>query len=98
MNDNTYISDRAGGSGIAGKVFAVLCIVMVIALVAVYFYIEGFSNNDNSVVPQFDRALTDGDYNKALEIYRQVQDTVLSAPPDQAAKFENENAQLFRLA
>lgn len=97
INDNTYISDKAKGRGMADRVFAIVCIFTVIALAASYFYIKGFSKNDNSVVPQFERALTDGDYNKALEIYRQVQDTVLSAPPDQVSKFENENAQLAEM-
>lgn len=96
-NDNTYINGGDSSGRTPHRIFTILCIVTALALVVVYFYIEGFSKHDNSVIPQFEKALSDGDYNEALELYRQVQDTVLSASPEEADKLEEENDQLAEM-
>ena len=89
VTDNVYINNDGNSGGLIHKILAALCILSVIASVAVYSYVEGFAQSENNVVPAFEEALGRGDYDDALSIYRSVQDTVLSAKPEDADKLSS---------
>ncbi len=91
---NIYADRNDSGNALAHKVFAVLCILSAVVMTGVYFALEGFSSGNNSVIPEFERAMSNGDYNEALDIYRSVQDKVLSKSPEEAEKMTDENSQL----
>ncbi|SCW39989.1 hypothetical protein SAMN02910456_00909 [Ruminococcaceae bacterium YRB3002] len=95
VNDNIY-GDRTGSSvKVIHRIFAVLCFILAASIAGAYFYLEGLSRTGSSVVPAFEEALTKGDYEEALRIYRDIQDYVLSAPPESADKMEYENQELY---
>ena len=97
VTDNVYINNDGNSGGLIHKILAALCILSVIASVAVYSYVEGFAQSENNVVPAFEEALGRGDYDDALSIYRSVQDTVLSANPEDADKLTDENNMLVEM-
>jgi len=95
--DGIYGDMTERGAGNAHKVMAVLCVVLIVICTGFYLYIEGIKKDEVSAVQSFEEALTEGDYVKALEIYREVQDVVLSAPPEDAEKMVSENEALAEM-
>ena len=95
--DNTYQDRADSGNAVAHKIFAVLCVLAAVVMTGVYFAIEGFSTGSDSVIPAFEQAMSKGDYDEALDIYRSVQDKVLSKSPSEAEKMTDENSQLLEM-
>ena len=93
---NIY-GDSSGVSKTIHRVMAIMCIVAVLILGGTYFYIAGFAKNKVDEVAAFEAALNESDYSRALEIYRSVQDVVLSAPPEEAANMTEENEALAKM-
>ena len=78
--------ERKGGKGY--NVAAVLCAVALLALCVVTIFIERSNAYSEDTVPNFEKAIEDGHYTDALEIYRGIQDEVLNASPDNQASNE----------
>ena len=97
LNDNIYADSKATPGFVMHRFLWIALVLSIVVLGGVYFYIEGFSTGGNDVVPAFEKAIEDGNYDEALTLYRGVQDTVLSASPDDADKLEEENEQLTRM-
>ena len=100
---NTYSNSSILGeqtnpvSRILHNICAILCVAVIAAVGACYLYVEGIGRNEGDVVKDFEAALNEGNYEEALDIYRSVQDTVLSAPPDEAEQMVEENAALAEM-
>ena len=97
VNDNIY-GDRYGKFGnTVHRLLTVLCLVMTVLSFGAYFYIEGFTGRKTDPVPSFEKAITEGRYDEALDIYRSVQDSVISKSPEEAAKMTEENEALSQM-
>ena len=75
--------ERKGGIGYT--VAAVLCAVALIALGIVTLFIGRKTAYEMDTVPNFEKAIDEGRYTDALDIYRGIQDEVLKAYPDNQA-------------
>jgi len=71
-------------------VAALLCVVFFIGSIIVFFSIKNYNDMTSSIVPSFTEALDNGEYTEALEIYRSVQDKVVSADPDEEDDYTDE--------
>lgn len=68
---------------------AILSIVMI--SVGICFYVITTRQEErDSTINEFKTCMSSGDYQRAIEIYRSVQDDVISKSPEDAAKAENE--------
>lgn len=77
-------------SGIGYTVCAVLCLVMVFVIGGTAIWVKNVNKKEESVLPDFIRALDVGDYDEALSIYRSVHDKVVAADPDEADELQAE--------
>ncbi|WP_034447448.1 hypothetical protein [Butyrivibrio sp. AE2032] len=75
--------ERKGGIGYT--VAAVLCAVALIALGIVTLFIGRKTAYEMDTVPNFEKAIDEGRYTDALDIYRGIQDEVLKASPENQA-------------
>lgn len=82
---------RKGGKGYTAA--AVLCAVMLLALSLTTFFIGRKNAYEKDTVPSFEKALDEGRYTEALDIYRGIQDEVLKASPEE----QDSNATRIRM-
>ncbi|MCQ2503684.1 MAG: hypothetical protein MJ103_00415 [Saccharofermentans sp.] len=85
---DSYDSNRK--SNIGYTVCAILCLIMVFVLAAGTIWVKKANKKEESVLPEFVRALDIGDYDEALEIYRSVHDKVVAADPDKMDELQSE--------
>ena len=65
---------------------AVICFVLLIATVSVMVFMSEYQRTEAMVLPSFEAAIDSGRYKDALVIYREVQDKIVSADPEDADK------------
>lgn len=82
--------DQNRRSDVGYTICAVLCLVMVFVIGGTAIWVKNLNKKEESVLPQFIRALDIGDYEEALSIYRSVHDKVVAADPDQASELQAE--------
>lgn len=82
--------DQSRRSGIGYTVCAVLCLLMVFVICGTAVWVKKVNSKEESVLPDFVRALDVGDYDEALSIYREVHDKVVAADPDKADELQAE--------
>jgi len=76
------------------RLAALLCAVTMVAAVVVFVVIGKMNEYKNMTIPDFQAAIDSGDYDKAISIYRNVQDEVLAASPQEAANMTEETSML----
>jgi hypothetical protein len=74
--DNYEKKSRKGAGHFAS---AVVCGVMIAAIIGVLLWINSTLQIESGVVPDFQAAMDEGRYNDALDIYRNVHDIVVAA-------------------
>lgn len=75
--------ERKGGKGY--YIAAVLCVVMLFVLGGTMFFLGRKLAFESETVPNFEQAIDEGRYADALSIYRNIQDEVLKASPENQA-------------
>jgi hypothetical protein len=63
---------------------------MVFVIAGTAIWVKNLNKKEESVLPQFVRALDTGDYEEALSIYRSVHDKVVAADPDKTSELQSE--------
>lgn len=77
------------------RIAVCLCAVMLVCCAVVFVYISNYNKDSASIMPSFKKALQDGDYDKALSIYRDIHDTVVSLDPEKDADRYNSEVALM---
>ena len=73
--------EKKAEDGRKHTIAAVVCAAALLLSVIVFVYIGNIKSRRDVVMPEFNAALEDGDYDKALMLYRDVHDEVVSADP-----------------
>lgn len=77
-------TDRSNGKSYIFS--AVICFVLLIVTVSVMTFMSEYQKTEAMVLPSFEEAIDSGRYKDALVIYREVQDKIVSADPEDADK------------
>lgn len=80
-NDGSKIDTR---HNVGYLIAASVCAVLIMAAALCFFMIANAAGDEDLTIPEFQNALNTGDYSKALEIYRGIQDEVVSMSPEEA--------------
>ena len=89
--DNYEKKSRKGAGHIAS---AIVCGVMIVAIIGVLVWINSTLKIESGVVPDFQAAMDEGRYTDALDIYRSVHDIVVAS--DDSALAEDSALQMQR--
>ena len=91
------IGDKTRRSGTGYVVSAVILSIALLAMVIVVVVVNNINSYRNLTIPEFEEAIDEGDYEGALEIYRNIQDEVLAASPEEAALMTEETELLSQM-
>ena len=80
-----YVGDDEIKNTKGYNIAAVLCAVMIIALLITTVVLGSKNAYELETVPSFELAIDEGRYSDALELYRGIQDEVLKSSPDDQA-------------
>ncbi len=89
--------DRNKKKGSGHNIAAIFCCVLIVVLVVTSVWINKLHEQKQSVLPEFVAALDAGDYDRALQLYREVHDTVVAADPSEADSVANETQTLSQM-
>lgn len=92
---DNYDRNKKKGSG--HNIAAILCCVMIIIFVITSVWINRLHREEESVLPEFIAALDAGDYDRALQLYRGVHDTVVAADPSEVDSVADETKTLSQM-
>lgn len=81
--DKYYDVDKKKSKGILYWSSILMCVAMLIFAVVTFVYVDQYKKNSESVIPQFQEFLDNGEYSEALAMYRELHATVVSVDPDE---------------
>lgn len=84
--------EKKAGDGRKHNIAAAVCGAMLLLSLIVFVYIGNLKSERDAVMPEFTAALEDGDYEKALSLYRNVHDEIVAADPGQEAEYAEQAA------
>ena len=94
---NYHESGRHAVSDRGYFVAAAVCAIVMIAVGICFYVITTRQEERDSKINEFKACMTQEDYRRAIEIYRSVQDDVISKSPEDAAKAESELVMLEQM-
>lgn len=88
--DKYYDVDKKKSKGILYWLSVFMCVAMLIFAVVTFVYVDQYKKNSESVIPQFQEFLDNGEYSEALAMYRELHATVVSVDPDEEESVAHE--------